>query len=187
MKITAAWFIHKKNNIIEIYCVHVYTRPHFDSVLSWWNKRHFRRTVQNSRNIMLRCDKNGRYFRRCLANEIKEKELGSLKQKANRKGNNSICGLQNGRREKHNNLTWNIRPTIKSIHTQEIMSPWFVIINSWLSIGAFLPDFRLLGIFPAIKAQEEKKEADWCPSFSPPTNRYPVYYADICERWGTPI
>ena len=49
-----------------------------------------------------------------------------------------------------------------------------------------MPDFRLLGIFPAIKAQEEKKEADWCPSFSPPTNRYPVYYADICYRWDKP-
>lgn len=43
-------------------------------------------------------------------------------------------------------LTWNISPIMKSIHTHDTISPWFVIMNSWLKIGAFLPDFRLVGI-----------------------------------------
>ena len=78
--------------------------------------------------------------------------------------------LQNDWRENHDNLTWNIRPTIKTIHTQEIISPWFVIMNSWLSIGAFLPVFRLLGIIPAwkVKHQRRKKEVEWCPGFGRP-------------------
>ena len=78
--------------------------------------------------------------------------------------------LQNDWRENHDNLTWNIRPTIKTIHTQEIISPWFVIMNSWLSIGAFLPVFRLLGIIPAwkVKHQRRKKEVQWCPGFGRP-------------------
>lgn len=35
-------------------------------------------------------------------------------------------------------LTWTIRPTTKTMATQETMSAWFCMTNSWLSIGGFL-------------------------------------------------
>lgn len=38
-------------------------------------------------------------------------------------------------------LTCIIRPVTKIIATQETISPWFWIINSWLNIGGFLFEF----------------------------------------------
>lgn len=45
---------------------------------------------------------------------------------------------------KFKNITWNIRPTTNTMAMHEIISAWFWMTNSWLSIGGFLPLFGLL-------------------------------------------
>ena len=48
---------------------------------------------------------------------------------------------------------------MKTIQIQETISPWLVMTNSWLRIGAFLPVFRRPGIFFCDKTErKERKE-----------------------------
>lgn len=72
--------------------------------------------------------------------------------------NNSIILREMVGEKTYDYFTWNISPIMKTIHIQETISPWFVITNSWLRIGAFLPDFRRLGIFFVSKEKQPRRK-----------------------------
>ena len=88
---------------------------------------------------MLRCNKNCSRFRRYLVKQ----EFGSRIRSGTYFDFNTVVHASF---ETTQIRTWNIRPTMKTIQPQDTMSPWFVIINSWLKIGAFLPVFFRPGI-----------------------------------------
>lgn len=104
---------------------------------------------------MLRRDKNWRHFGCCLVrrNQKKKKFKFSWLRK-----NNSIILREMVGEKTYDYFTWNISPIMKTIHIQETISPWFVITNSWLRIGAFLPDFRRLGIFFVSKEKQPRRK-----------------------------